>query len=575
MTIRVLPPDVAAKIAAGEVVERPASVVKELVENSLDAGARRIAIEIEQGGLGLIRVRDDGHGLQPDEIAVAFLRHATSKLLQPENLAAVTTLGFRGEALPSIAAAAEVELASRPHNLPAGARVRLSNSAIVEQAPYGGAPGTVVTVRDLFERQPARRKFLRAPSAEAAQVAALAGHYALAYPEVAFTLQSEGRRTLATAGNGDLREAAARVYGTQTASALIDLHAEAAADDGLPTVSGLITPPAVTRSTRSYMTLFVNRRWVQSRRLTFAVEEAYESSLMTGRHPLAIVDLRIPPGDIDVNVHPTKSEVRFLREREVYAAINRSVHDALTRAAPVPQFRSALERPAQAMDAASAGETPMSLWQAISQIEGHDRPLPSGQPPPDPPALPILRVVGQTSGVYIVAEGPEGMYLVDQHAAHERVLYEKILAQRAERGLDTQGLLSFAKVELTPAQDAALSAHEPALTEHGFALEPFGPRAYLLRAVPAVLGSKDPGRALVELLDDLTEGADPADRRTLVAMTVACHAAVRAGKTMSMEEMRELLQQLEACNLPRTCPHGRPTMVHLSNAALEREFRRR
>ncbi|HVC30977.1 MAG TPA: DNA mismatch repair endonuclease MutL, partial [Steroidobacteraceae bacterium] len=539
--------------------------------NALDAGARRIGVEIEGGGLGLIRVSDDGRGLAPEELAIAFLRHATSKLRQPEDLAAVTTLGFRGEALPSIAAAAEVEFASRPEGSAAGGRLRLDGGAVVEETAYAGARGTVVTVEGLFERQPARRKFLRAPPAEAAQVATLIGHYAIAYPEVAFSLRSDGRRSLSTSGNGDLREAAARVLGAEAAAAMLALNPPAG--DETISVSGLVSPPSLTRANRGAITFFVNRRWIQGRRLVFAVEAAYESLLPGGRHPIAIIDLRLPPAEVDVNVHPTKSEVRFLQERQVFAAVNRRVRQTLSEFAPIPHFEgiAPLRPPPMPPDT----DQPMPLWHALSRIEGHDR-APLAPPPlPDRPTLPILRVVGQTGNLYIVAEGPDGMYLIDQHAAHERVLYEKVIAEREGRGVESQGLLTPAAVELSPAQDAALAVNGEALSEHGFALEPFGMRSQLLRAIPAVLAGKDPGRALSELLDELAEGADPAERRTRVAMTVACHAAVRAGKTMSADEMRELLRLLEACELPRTCPHGRPTMVHLSATALEREFRRR
>jgi DNA mismatch repair protein MutL len=572
VTITVLPPDVAAKIAAGEVVERPASAIKELIENALDAGARRVGVEIEAGGLRLIRVSDDGHGLAPNELRLAFLRHATSKLRRPEDLAEVRTLGFRGEALPSIAAAAEVEFVSRPAGVAAGGRLRLDGGAVVDETAYAGGRGTVVTVQNLFERQPARRKFLRAPAAEAGQVATLVGHYAIAYPEVAFTLTSDGRKTLSTPGSGDLREAAGRVLGAEVAAALLELSSESDAGHGIR-VTGLISPPSLTRATRAAITFFVNRRWIQGRRLVFAVEEAYESLLPGRRHPLAILDLHLPPAEVDVNVHPTKSEVRFLEERQVFAAVNRRVRQTLSLLAPIPHL-AGLTPPLSPSPVASSPDQPMPLWQALSRIEGHDR-APAAPPLLERPALPILRVVGQTGNLYIVAEGPDGMYLVDQHAAHERVVYEKLLAEREGRGVESQGLLAPAVVEVTPVQDAVLAVSSDALAEHGFALEPFGMRSYLLRAVPALLAGKDPDRALTELLDALSDGTDPAERRSRVAMTVACHAAVRAGKTMSMEEMRELLRLLERCELPRTCPHGRPTMVHLSATALEREFHRR
>jgi DNA mismatch repair protein MutL len=578
MSIAVLPPDVAAKIAAGEVIERPSSIVRELIDNALDAGARRIQIEIEGGGAQLIRISDDGHGLAPEEMPAAFLRHATSKLRRPEDLASVSTLGFRGEALPSIAAAADVDFASRPEGTAPGALLRFSNGALLRETPYAGSRGTVVAVRDLFATQPARRKFLRTASAEAGNIATLVGVYAIAYPEVAFTLQTDGRRSLATAGNGDRREATARVYGADTGAALLDLAT--LADEGSEPgamVDGLISPPGLTRANRSQIVCFVNRRIVQPRRLAFAVETAYESLLMSGRHPIAILDIRIPAGEVDVNVHPTKSEVRFLREREVHAAVYHKVRARLGELGSIPHsggFFPSPFRPQAPQDPSAEGR-PMPLWRAFTHVEEHDRPAAPAAKGIERPVLPILRVLGQAGALYIVAEGPDGMYLVDQHAAHERVLYEKVVAEREGRGIEIQGLLSPSAVELTPAEDAVLAGLGETLQTHGFQLEPFGTRTYLLRAIPAVLVSKDPGRALADLLDNLSDEADPVERKTRVAMTVACHAAVRAGKTMAMDEMRELLGLLERCELPRTCPHGRPTMIHLSNEALEREFHRR
>ncbi len=578
MSIAVLPAEVAAKIAAGEVIERPASIVKELIENALDAGARRITVEVEAGGTRSIRVIDDGGGIAPEELPLAFLRHATSKLRGAPDLHAISTLGFRGEALPSIAAAANVDFASHTGGPGVGGRIRLRDGAVREQAAYGGPRGTVVEVRDLFERQPARRKFLRTPAAEAAQIATVLGLYAIAYPDVAFVLNVDGRRSLTTPGSGDRREGVARVYGAQTAAALLELE-EGTSEEGVVTLTGLISPPDLTRANRSYIHCFVNRRWVLPRRLAYAVEAAYESLLPSGRHPLVVLDLRVPPAEVDVNVHPTKSEVRFLRDREVQAAVYHAVRARLAGLAPAPAPPRAASGPFAAAPIAQyqpAPAGPMPLWHALSPPQEHDRaPATSASKTIQRPPLPIMRVVGQAANLYIVAEGPDGMYLLDQHAAHERVLYERLMRERADQSPDVQGLLSPIAVDLTAAQDAALAEHATELREHGFEIELFGPRSHLIRAVPAMLGGRDAGRALADLLDDLENPGEGVERRTLVTMTVACHAAVRAGKTLAMDEMRELLRQLEDCELPRTCPHGRPTMVHLSNEALEHEFRRR
>ncbi len=562
MPIRVLPPEVAARIAAGEVVERPASVVKELVENALDAGATRIGVQVEGGGIALIRVTDDGCGIPAEELPLALERHATSKLGPDGDLAAVATLGFRGEALPSIAAAADLEIVTRVPGAAAGALLRTRDGRREPVRPAAAPVGTTVTVRGLFARQPARRKFLRTPAGEAAQVAQVVSHYALAYPEVAFTLTLDWRRALVSPGSGDPREAAAAVYGARVAAALLEVRGEEAG----VVVRGLVGPPDLARASRAHISLFVNRRWVQHRRLVYAVESAYETLLMNGRHPLAVIDVSLDPAEVDVNVHPAKAEVRFRAEGEVFRVVQQAVRRALVEASPVPT--------AWPSEADAAAEPEPATWR-LPEPEALPRPV---APPPTPMpgrlVLPVLRVVGQVAATYVVAEGPAGMYLIDQHAAHERVLYERIRARQG--GPPTvQALLEPVVFEPTPAQAAALAAYEAELAALGFALEPFGERAVLIRAVPAEMAGRDAARTMAEFLDAMVAGGPPVDRAERAAMTLACHAAVRAGKTLTVDEMRELVRLLEACAAPQTCPHGRPTMVHVSAAALEREFGRR
>ncbi|MFQ5879395.1 MAG: DNA mismatch repair endonuclease MutL [Dehalococcoidia bacterium] len=562
MSIRILPSQVAAKIAAGEVVERPASVVKELVENALDAGARRLAIEVSQGGLALIRVSDDGCGIPQEELSLAFRRYATSKLASADDLNAIRTLGFRGEALPSIAAVADVEMASRTPDALSGAYIRLMDGVVVAQGPRGAAAGTTVTVRGLFARQPARRKFLRSPDAEARHIATVVAHYALAYPEVRFSLRLDGRQSLST-GGGSLGDAVAAVYGSEVAAAMLPL-----ADSADAAVSGLVAPPAVARASRSYISLFINRRWVQNRRLAYAVEEAYHGLLPSDRHPIAVVHIAVPPTEVDVNVHPTKAEVRFRREGDVFAAVQRAVRQTLLERTPVPSLAQRLPPRTPALPTPS----PLPpLWQRLQPQETPETATPA---PPPRGSLPMLRVVGQMGSTYIVAEGPDGMYLIDQHAAHERVLFERISATRGTSPPDAQGLLAPTTVELSPAQEGLLRRYSDLLAEHGFVLEPFGARACLLRALPSTLADADPRQALSSFLDRL-ESEDGTDDRERVAKSLACYGAVRAGKTLTIEEMRELVRQLEAAQVPNTCPHGRPTMIHMSTSLLEREFRRR
>jgi len=589
--IRVLPPEVAARIAAGEVVERPASIVKELLENALDAGASRIAVEVIGGGLDSIRVSDDGCGIEPGELAVAFERHATSKLENDADLGRVLTLGFRGEALPSIAAVAEVEMVSRPPHCESAACIRLVPEALPEVSTRGAPVGTAVIVRRLFARLPARRKFLRSPASETNAVAAVVSHYALAYPETRFTLTLDadrrgGRQTIQTPGSGDLRDAVSAVYGAELAAAMLEVLGTGNKEQGtighdgaLVRVEGLIGSPQVSRASREYISLFVNRRWIQSRRLAFAVEEAYRGLLMTGRHPVAIVSLRLANEEVDVNVHPTKAEVRFRDEGAVFGAIQRAVRATLLESAPVPVASSS------AALVLSPPPTAPLLWQHGVRVEAATRSEVLGPDvtvrredaavaPTPAVSLPVLRVIGQMGGTYVIAEGPEGMYLIDQHAAHERVLYERFWRARRRGSPEVQGLLAPVSLEASPRQRALLSEQAEPLREHGFDIEPFGDGAFVLRSIPQQLAGGDVRQAVLEFLDRMVEEGE-GDRRDRVAMSLACHGAIRAGNTLSLEEMRELVRQLEESEAPNTCPHGRPTMVHLSAEALARGFGRR
>ncbi|HLZ72908.1 MAG TPA: DNA mismatch repair endonuclease MutL [Dehalococcoidia bacterium] len=586
MSIRVLPPDVAATIAAGEVIERPASAVKELLENAIDAGAGAIRIELARGGLELIRVSDDGRGVPAAEVETAFQRHATSKLRSAGDLATLTTLGFRGEALPSlIAAAAEVQFSSHAEGEGVGCRALFRDGRLVERKAAGQAQGTTVALRGLFANQPARLKFLRSPAAEAVQVAGVVHPYALAYPRLRLLLTIDGRQVLHTTGSGEARDAAARVLGAELAAQMLAIvDEEKGARDLAPRVRGLISPPSLSRATRGGIMLFVNRRWVQPRRLAFAIEQAYDTLLTVGRHPIAVVLVELPPGDVDVNVHPTKAEVRFRDERAVFGAVHAAVRRTLIAQAPVPDFTlgpdTAMSQagaigfggPA-VLDAAQPAQAP--LWQTLLRPDDHTgaREEPDGLRE-QAPRLPLLRVVGQTGSTYVVAEGPTGVYLIDQHAAHERVLYEQICREREGTAVEVQGLLAPVPVELTPAQAAVFTGYGGLLAAHGFSVEPFGERALLLRALPAILAGADPARALTRLLDALDEEHEAPSHERLLK-TLACHGSVRAGKVLSLEEMRALVLELEGCEAPRTCPHGRPTMVHLSAATLEREFKRR
>ncbi len=559
MTIKVLAPEVVAKIAAGEVVERPASVVKELVENSLDAGATQIEVEVRGGGTSLIRVTDNGAGIPASEVELAFERHATSKLSSLEDLQRLESLGFRGEALPSIAQVAEVSCLTRTREEVVGTLVQFREGRLVGRSQRGCPQGTQVSVRGLFRKFPARLKFLRSTSAENQHISHLVTQYALAFPEVGFRLTIDGRLVLHSSGSRKPREALLAVYGPQVEEAMLEV------DSGnfelppfAPRVWGFISPPFLSRSNRGYLSFFINRRWVQSRILSRAVEQAYEGLLMSRRYPIVVLNLQIPPEQVDVNIHPTKREVKFQHEGEVFQVVERVLRATLLERAPAA--------------APLLGPAP--------HREGIKPSIEVPQPPPSLPksplptlSLPVLRVLGQVQNTYIAAEGPEGMYLIDQHAAHERVLFEKLLS-RQPSGVEVQGLLQPLTVELNPKQEEVIRERAELLAEYGFELEPFGGRTYLLRSVPALLQGRDLAQALLEVLDSLAEGS-PEDWRRRLVTSLACQGAVRAGQVLGQAEMERLLRELEQTKNPRTCPHGRPTMIHLSTAQLEREFGRR
>ena len=551
MTIKVLPPQVADAIAAGEVVERPAAVVKELVENALDAGARRINAEVRGAGRTLVRVADDGAGIPPEELRLAFQRHATSKVATLADLAAITSLGFRGEALASVAAVADVECRS------GGARVRLRAGEVVEEGAAIPVPGTVVEVRDLFANTPARLKFLKSEATESAACVKALQSYALVYPEVRFELTVDGRSALRTSGDGDWRGAAASVLGSAVAAELL------AVDAG--DVRGLVSQPRLSRGSRDAILLSVNRRPASCRSLLYAVEECYVGSLERGRYPVAVLDLTVDPGAVDVNVHPTKREVRFRDERALFGDVQRAVRAALTGSAPY-------QLPAPAAAVGSVHE-----WHA-PRLHVAGAAMPPALPAPAPMAAAFdspLRPLGQVMDGYLVAESEAGVVLVDQHAAHERVLYNRFLARLESRSLAalSQALLLPETLELDPAQVAAASDHQARLRALGFEVEDFGPRTLRLTAAPAETPPERARPALQELLTVLAESR-PDEAVKGAASSLACHSAVRFGDRLDPAEQRRLLAELEVADQSITCPHGRPTRLLLSWQELKRHFRR-
>jgi DNA mismatch repair protein MutL len=703
MPIHQLAPDVAAKIAAGEVVERPASVVKELIENSIDAGATQIRVDLTNGGLQLIRVTDNGSGIPSDELQLALERHATSKVAQIDDLEHIRSLGFRGEALASIAAVAEVTLLSRHREAAQGAQVSASNGRISAVSAAASPEGTTLTVRNLFSAVPARLKFLKSRNTEISHCHHLLEQYALAYPEIRFSVFSEGRQIFSTPGDGQLTSVLVEIYGLQVAEQMVAISSLDGRDEDAerPVVTGFTSLPTCYKSTRQHISFFVNRRWVLSHMLTAALEEAYHSLLLSGRHPIAVVNVALDPTMLDVNVHPAKTEIRFLKERRVYGAVLRAARSALLEEAEMPSWGkgrngaqgapttvSQANSAPEAREETTAGTSPIEpdiddaattfpddnpwitvaeeetgtkppllsrLWQ--SHVHKDEFPIPQDVPDNknvgaplagalggndahtdtmngddahtgtmngnDPHTvkqdmgaldnpritenvgvplagalndvipfalvsqtaiteasrrLPSLRVIGQLSQSYIVTEGPEGMYLVDQHAAHERILLERMVAALKARAPVSQILLTPMQLELAPSELEAIEDYRHQLEHIGFALELLDTSTIAITAVPNVLVKQMNARSLRELLADLTTVENTGHSETWeehALANVACKAAIKANYFLTVSEMREMIEQLGQTNAPFSCCHGRPTMVHFSLSALEHEFGRR
>ncbi|MEW6093756.1 MAG: DNA mismatch repair endonuclease MutL [Chloroflexota bacterium] len=587
MTIRILPPEVASQIAAGEVVERPASVVKELVENALDAGAKSVTVEIAGAGRTLVRVADDGAGIPADELALAVERHATSKLASAADLFRIATLGFRGEALASIGSVARLTISSRKADSSSGARLKVEGGKIGKVEKTGAPVGTVVSVEDLFYNVPARLKFLKQDVTERRAIDALLTRYALAYPHVRFKLSEGNTASLQTSGDGDRRAILAALYGVDVARQMLDVISE---EEGLK-LSGFISPVALTRSNRKEITFFINGRWVQDTPLTTALLQAYHTLLMVGRYPLAALFLEVPPEEVDVNVHPAKAEVRFRNPDKVFSFVQRSARRAILAFTPIPQVASQNLWGAQArnvdpswglahdgesrVESRESGVT-LSIDQSLT-TDNYQLTTPNSQLTAGSLAVPLLRLIGQIGATYLVAEGPDGLYLIDQHAAHERVLFEKLMAQHEQKNIPSQALLTPAVVEFPPASAKLLEDQLAILHHFGFDVESFGQNAFQVRAMPILFANSEPAAALRALVEDFEEDEAPLQNEieAKIAGRVCKRLAVKAGQVLSSDEQRALLADLEACASPRTCPHGRPTMIHLSVELLERQFGRK
>ncbi|HLQ63776.1 MAG TPA: DNA mismatch repair endonuclease MutL [bacterium] len=562
--IRILEPSVADRIAAGEVVERPASVVKELVENSLDASATQIVIEVDGAGVDLIRISDDGMGIHPEDLPLALQRFATSKVTTADDLEAIRSFGFRGEALPSIAAVSLMEIASAVAGEAVGRRVRLEGGAVAADEPAGVAVGTLVAVRQLFFNTPARRKFLKSASREFALIVETVNRLAIAHPSVAFRLIHEGAEVARyPAGTGDDRVAS--VWGETAFGRVLPFSV----DTGEIQLRGWLGRPEAVRANRRQQYLYVNHRPISSRVLTGAVEQAYHQLVPVGKFPSFIVFLDVSPHRVDVNVHPRKLDVRLDDEHQVFALVERTIRSVLRGAQLVRPVEAAL--PTAVAAAAAAGTL------AIEGIAGSlDTVFPVALPAAG--RLPAMRLLGQFHGSYLLAEGADGLIVIDQHAAHERILYERLLRSRNRGAPSTQLQVTPMPVSLPADGFAVLTAYQDVLAQLGFDLEPFGDRSVLVRAVPHVVSQGAPQQLLTDLLAELAEGervSAPQAVLERLTITTACHSAIKAGDPLTREEMAVLVHDLAQTEDPFTCFHGRPTLVTVPVAQVERWFLRR
>ena len=586
-----LPSDLANQIAAGEVVERPASVVKELVENAIDAGARRVSIHIEMGGKKQVRVEDDGEGMEPEDARLAIERHATSKIRRAEDLAAILTLGFRGEALPSIASVSHFLLRTRARGKPSGTEIRVNGGTVASVVEAAAAEGSVVEVNDVFYNLPARRKFLKSDAAESTQVSRVTTQLALAYPEIGFTLTSAGRTVLQIPPAASSRDRLYQLYGER--DDLLDVRKEA----GGLRLTGFIAALAEHGPTRGPQHVFINRRIVKDRTIAHAIIDSYSQASIKERSPEVHLFIEMPPGALDVNVHPTKAEVRFRDQSLVHEVVRRALMEALGQGG-VPQLQlrpEAVDRSPMAAsipgvlsggafpsrwipDAVRLKPDPSDLASVVSGFSGTSDPAlgVSGLSRTSPDMGPMIPL-GQFRDTFIIAVDAEGVAIIDQHVAHERVLFERVMERLTAGRLESQGLLVPLLIDLPAAAHEALVGRANELDRLGFELESFGDNTVKVTAVPALLRIEDSSKALLALADDLDgleRGATVQDALQRIAATTACHAAVKANDPLTYEKMAHILDELRATAYSTVCPHGRPVMLRLTRREIEKNFER-
>jgi DNA mismatch repair protein MutL len=577
-----LPADLANQIAAGEVVERPASVVKELVENAIDAGARRLVIHVELGGKKQVRVEDDGEGMGAEDARLALERHATSKIKRAEDLAAIRTMGFRGEALPSIASVSHFVLRTRARGERSGTEIRVNGGAIASVREVGTSEGTAVEVNDLFYNLPARRKFLKSDAGESAQVSRIVTQLALAYPEIGFTLTSAARTVLQCPPAGSLRDRLYQIYGERA-----DLM-EVGKDAGGMRLTGFIAALAEQGPTRGPQHIFINRRIIKDRTIAHAIIDAYSQASIKERSPEVHLFIEMAPDALDVNVHPTKAEVRFRDQSHVHEVVRRAFMDALGQSA-APQLQLRPEMPIAPLPMAAtlpgvlAGGQYPSRWIPQVQHQAPQHPAPSTAPSTSAPGtqhpsdIKPMIPLGQFRDTFIIAVDADGVAIIDQHVAHERVLFERVMEKLTSGRLESQRLLVPMVLDLAPSAHQALVGRSVELERLGFDIETFGAASVKVGAVPALLRAEDCAKALLALAEDLEgldRGAQVQDALQRIAATTACHAAVKANYPLTFEKMAHILDELRATAYSTVCPHGRPVMLRLTRREIEKNFDR-
>ncbi len=585
-SIRLLPEEVANQIAAGEVVERPASVLKELVENSLDAGARRVSVEVAAGGRRLIRVVDDGVGMSPDDLLLALERHATSKVAAAADLGRITSLGFRGEALPSIAAVSKMLLRSRQAGAEAGSQVLIEGGVIKDLGQVGCPVGTLVEVKDLFFNTPARRKFLKTQATESGHLAQALARLALARPQVGFRYKVGQQMLYDLPPGQDLVVRAASLLGRKQAEAMVPLSEKA----GPLSLAGLAGLPSLSRAAADQVYTFVNGRFVRDRVLLHAVNQAYRGLMPPERRPVVVLHIDLDPELVDVNVHPAKSEVRFIRQQEVHDSLVHALRRGLAaqRPQPVAQGSPPEQAPAYQPQTPGADAGPHIPSGRVAQPgaapetdlppAGEETAAPTGNRlKPLFTQVEELTVIGQMHGLYVLCSSPQGLILIDQHAAHERLTYERLKRGLSHGDLPRQGLLAPATLELTPYEASWAQSQAGAWARLGLVLEPFGGNTWSISAVPPHLAGSDSRPVVRDLLSQLSvsglEAGTPEFMETALR-SLACHGSVRQGQRLSQAEQEELVDQVSGLAPPVTCPHGRPVMLLLSRRELDRHFKR-